>query len=247
MLITKYRFRICMLALIVSVLGNVAAFGILKNCYVEARTAAVFPSHDRYSAQASQVLPENGKKRIVLFGDSRIEQWKSFPTPKNADLLVRSVPGETTAQMRMRFDRDVLALNPDIVVLQLGINDLVAIGALPDRQAEIAGQCAKNIKYFVDALGARNIRTLLLTIIPPDRPSVWRMPVWSDQISVEVEKLNRYWMAVPNSTVLHVIDTRSLLQDAQGHWRADVTADTLHLTQKGYEYLNVAVLPLLQN
>lgn len=247
LLLKKYRFGICVVALIVSMFGNIAAFHIIKKFYAEARAAALFPSHGHRFGQGNYVLPEKKKRRIVLFGDSRIEQWKNFPASEGSELIARGVPGETTGQMRIRFERDVLALNPDIVVLQLGINDLVAIGALPDRQAEIVNQCAANMKYFVEALRTRNIRTILLTIIPPAPPPIWRLPVWSDQISAEVENLNRYWIAEHASATLHVIDTKSLLQDAQGRWRRNVTAGTLHITPRGYEYLNAAVMPLIRN
>lgn len=237
----------CIFALGISILANAAAFHVIKGLYADVRTATVFPYRAQSAFEDGALPTQKTGTRIVLFGDSRIVQWRNFPAPAGAELVMRGVAGETTAQMRLRFASDVLALNPDIVVLQMGINDMVSIGALPDRQAEIAIQCANNIEFFVKTLQEKNIRTVLLTIIPPDRPALWRRPVWSNQISVEVDKLNRHWIEVPASPALHVVDTRSLLQDAQGRWQAGVTADTLHLTQRGYEYLNVAVAPLLRD
>jgi lysophospholipase L1-like esterase len=215
--------------------------------YAEARAAAVFPDRThRFAAENRTLLPKRGK-RIVLFGDSRVVQWVNFPSEQGAEVIFRGVSGETSAQMRARFDQDVLALDPDTVVLQLGINDLVAIGVLSDRRAEIVGQCAETLNYFVETLGARKIRVILLTIIPPARPALWRRPFWDDAIATEVELLNRNWMTRPAPTWLHVVDTRAALQDETGNWRPNAIADTLHLTPRGYDYLNAVVAPLLRD
>lgn len=236
-----------LLLVAVCVLGNVIAYRLVLKSYAQARTAAVFPSHESRNPGKNGALGPKTERRIVLFGDSRIEQWRNFPRPADAEVINSGIGGETTAQMRIRFERDVLALKPDIVVLQLGINDLVAIGALPDRQAEIVSQCGDNTRYFVDTLQSRGIRTVLLTVIPPATPPIWRLPVWSREIAVEVERLNRSWLAVRSSPALSVVDTASLLKDADGHWHDGVVADALHITPRGYEYLNAAVAPLLQH
>lgn len=242
----NYWVGICVAALVASMAGNIAAFFVIKKIHVESTIAAVFPSHGNHLQMRERAKPQRLAKRIVLFGDSRIQQWKNFPSTENVEVIDQGIAGETTAQMRMRFEQDVLALNPDTVVLELGINDLVSIGVLPDRRVEITGQCAANMKYFVEALMARNIRTILLTIIPPARPPFWRLPVWNDKIQAEVENLNQYWISKSASPMLQVIDTQSVLQDTKGRWRAGVTADTLHITPRGYEYLNAVVTPLLR-
>lgn len=232
---------------IASVLLAVFALNAARKSYVEARAAAVFPDRaHRFAAENRTLAPKRGK-RIVLFGDSRVLQWVNFPVTQGMEVISRGVSGETSAQMRARFEQDVLDLDPDTVVLQLGINDLVAIGVLPERRSEIVRQCAENLNFFVEALGSRNVRVILLTIIPPARPALWRRPFWDDAIASEVETLNRSWMARPAQPWLHVVDARAALQDEAGNWRANAVADTLHLTPRGYEYLNAAVIPLIRN
>ena len=245
--IFRHRFGLCAAALAVSVAVNVGGFLTVKKLYAEARSAAVFPSPGQALSEPGRVPVQKAGRRIVLFGDSRIAQWKNFPRQDGTELVMRGVPGETTAQMRIRFTNDVLDLDPDIVVLQLGINDLVAIGALPDRQSEIVRQCEANMRYFVDALRERNIRTILLTIIPPAEPPFWRRPFWSEDIAAEAEHINRRWLSAPAVRSLHVVDTRALLQDGEGHWVDGMTADALHLTPRGYDHLNAAIRPLLRD
>jgi lysophospholipase L1-like esterase len=232
--------------LLASLVGNLLQFQFAQSQYAKAKGIAVFPSNEQhYRIMNRGLLPKTGK-RIVLFGDSRIEQWQTLPVIANAEFINRGISGETTAQMRMRFEQDVLALDPDLVILQLGINDLTGIGVMPERQSEIALQCASNIQFFVDQLAARNVRVILLSIIPAAAPAWLRLPVWSDQINVAVEKVNQHWLGLPASNLLRVVDTRSVLQDKDGHWYPGVNADTLHLTAGGYQRLNQVVAPLIE-
>jgi lysophospholipase L1-like esterase len=220
------------------------SFHRYKQAYAAAKEAAVFPVQQGPATVDVAPVPKAGM-RVVVFGDSRVWQWRDFPVPAGAELVMKGVPGETTAQMRLRFDADVLAQDPDVVVLQLGINDLVAIGVLPQRREEIVRQCDENVRHFVEALRARNARTILLTVIPPGEPPWWRRPFWRDAIAVETEQMNRRWLALPASPLLRVVDTRNLLMDAGGRWHEGVTADTLHLTPAGYARLNAAIGPLV--
>jgi lysophospholipase L1-like esterase len=126
------------------------------------------------------------------------------------------------------------------------INDLVAMAVLPERREDIVSQCAENMKYFVDVLNSRKVRTILLTVIPPGPPPIWRLPVWSRGIAAEARRLNRSWTGVPATPALQVIDTESLLMDSTGRWHEDLNADTLHLTPLGYERLNAAIQQLLR-
>jgi lysophospholipase L1-like esterase len=173
-------------------------------------------------------------------------QWSSFPEIAGMEVVRRGINGETTAQMRMRFESDVLALRPDVVVLQMGINDLTGIGVLPGRKAAIVAQCAENISFFVDTLASHNIRTLLLTIIPPGEPDLMRQWVWSDEIAGATAEVNRRMIQLPWRGGVQVVDTGTALADAAGRPRAGVYADTLHLTPRGYEFLNAVIAPLVR-
>jgi len=84
-------------------------------------------------------------KRIVFFGDSRIQMWHPLPTIPHAVLINNGIGGQTTAQCLVRIDNDVVALKPELVVIQVGINDLKYIGLFPHRQSKIANNCFDNI------------------------------------------------------------------------------------------------------
>jgi len=232
--------------LLCSLVLNGVLFYAAKQFYTDFRMTTVFPTHELFYQSRNAKLSEKQKKRVVLFGDSRIQQWKNLPQMEEFEFINRGIGGETTAQLRARFESDVLALLPDIVILQLGINDLVAIGLQTKREKAIVQQCRDNLNLFVEMLQAKAIEVILLTIIPPAQPILARLPVWSDHIPKRVAEINQEWLSLPATEKFHVVDTAQILKNESGKWHDNVNQDTLHLTPTGYQYLNQAIIAILK-
>lgn len=246
MSLKKFLVTFLLLALLGSLIFNGILFYVLKEYYTDLRLAKVFPNHEQFYQQDNAALAAKTptQKRVVLFGDSRIQQWKNLPNIEEVEFINRGIGGETTAQLRARLQTDVLALNPDVVILQLGINDLVTIGAAPRFETAIVQQCQDNLIFLVETLRQNAIQVVLLSIIPPAKPSLTRLPVWSEHIPQRVTEINQYWLNQSMSNV-QVIDTAKVLQNDAGVWHQQVNKDTLHLTPTGYEFLNQAVIKAL--
>ncbi len=242
---SSYIYLGLVLALIVSIILSGVLFYTAKHYYTKAKLAKVFPTHESYYQQANATLPPKIQKRVVLFGDSRIQEWKKPPQLDGFEFINRGISGETTAQNRARFQPDVLALEPDIVILQTGINDLTVLGVQPQRYEEIVQHCQDNLKFFVESLRAQQIEVIFLTIFPPAQPELARWLVWNEKISQSVEEINQYWLNLPADERLHIIDTTKVLKDTQRQWHPHVNRDALHLTPTGYDYLNQALTPVL--
>lgn len=234
--------------LLCSLVLNGVLFYAAKKFYTDFKITTVFPTHENFYSSRNAQLPEKKKqKRVVLFGDSRIHQWKNLPQIEGFEFVNRGISGEATAQLRARFEPDVVALDPDIVILQLGINDLTAIGLQPKREKEIVEQCRDNLSFFVETLlQMKAIEVILLTIIPPTQPRLARLPVWSDHIPKQVAEINQAWLSLPPTAKFYIIDTAKILKNASGKWHHNVNQDTLHLTPTGYQYLNQAVITILK-
>jgi len=104
-----------LLVLLVSLTLNGVLFYTAKHYYTRAKLAEVFPTHESYYQQANATLPQKTQKRVVLFGNSRIQNWKKPPQLDGFEFINRGIGGETTAQNQARFLKDVLALQPDVV------------------------------------------------------------------------------------------------------------------------------------
>ncbi|HID24703.1 MAG TPA: hypothetical protein EYP14_20210, partial [Planctomycetaceae bacterium] len=74
------------------------------------------------------------------------------------------VPSDTTVRARARFERDVLAHDPKVVIISLGANDSavdVWKGATKPRVA--IPEYEKNLRYFVRTLKKRGVHAILMT------------------------------------------------------------------------------------
>jgi lysophospholipase L1-like esterase len=79
------------------------------------------------------------------------------------------VPGNTTEMARARFDKDVLAHQPQIAIVQFGINDsMVDVWKTPPAtQPRVSlERYEANLRYFVQTLKSRNTRVFLMTPNP---------------------------------------------------------------------------------
>jgi lysophospholipase L1-like esterase len=120
--------------------------------------------------------------RVIAYGDSTTAPRGELVV--YADLLRAELPsrgvacevinagvgGNTTEDARARFDTDVLAREPDLVVIQFGLND----SAIDVWRGETSPRVtleryAENLDFFLDALavrGAAGTRAVLMTPNP---------------------------------------------------------------------------------
>ena len=98
-----------------------------------------------YGSENSELRPTPG--RVVFIGDEITERWGEGKAPffPGKPYLNRGITGQTTPQMLVRFRQDVISLQPAVVVIQGGSNDLggnTGPGVL-DRQDRGAGALAQ--------------------------------------------------------------------------------------------------------
>jgi len=124
-----------------------------------------------------------GAHRVVAFGDSttapREVEGKALPVyadllaaeakPWGVQFINAGIAGNTTADARKRFRRDVLDPEPELVILQFGIND-AAVDVWrkpPAREPRVSlKDYAANLSYFVSELRGLGARVMLMTPNP---------------------------------------------------------------------------------
>jgi lysophospholipase L1-like esterase len=196
------------------------------------------PTHEGYFFLENRALASRPpqRRRIVLFGDSRIERWTQPPVMSGSQVVNRGIGGDTTAQLLLRLKRDVIDLHPDVVVVQVGINDLKAIGIMPENADRITKLVKNNIRKMVSLLRQNNIRVLLMTILPAGRPDLIHRLAWSNGIDRSVATVNQYIRYLGRKTEVSVLDCTPPFARG-GRMRSEYAEDTLHLNAKGYELL----------
>lgn len=180
---------------------------------------------------------------VMLLGDSRVSQWEPLPQVEGFDIVNLGQNGLTSSQMLFQLLHLQIPKNVRGAVIQVGINDLKAIGFSPQQADAIAGQCRTNIAEAVDLLRAEDIQVVLLPVIPTGKPTLLRRSVWSEKIDTAVADINDYLKTLqqPGVIVLQI----DALSDADGRLKSEYRLDTLHLNRTGYQALNELVNPVL--
>jgi lysophospholipase L1-like esterase len=186
-------------------------------------------------------------KRVVLFGDSRAESWSPPANLSGWEFVNRGIPGQTTAQILGRFTAHVVPLQPQIIVLQLGINDLKDIPIFPNSRATIIANCLANIQSIIRQSNDLGAVVILTTIFPVTDPTLERRVFfWSDDIARAVVEVNNVLRTFATVRVI-LLDADTILLDANGLPRPEYMLDTVHLNPAGYEALNLRLSQLLAN
>jgi len=232
-----------MLATLAILIAIIFSFGMGKTAlkyYQQATEIRLNPANiDIYETTNNQLKSkkiDSEKKRIILFGDSRISMWKNLPDIPQIQLINRGIGGETTAQALLRLEKDVISLSPDAVVIQIGINDLKAIGVLTNRKNGIYIAAQKNLNEIILRISQQGAHVYLMTVFPTAEVNFIRSFVWSADIDSAVNSFNQDIRKM-NSNNLSVIDCDPIF-NIDGKMNPNYSLDTLHLNKAGYNALS---------
>ncbi|MEL7331593.1 MAG: GDSL-type esterase/lipase family protein [Cyanobacteria bacterium J06560_2] len=239
-----------------SVMLNATLFKRAKAYYTELNAVRLDPiglsCFDLNTRDRDTQLPEvpvSGQSvtRFVFVGDSRASSWPS-PVMEGAEFINRGVGSQTTTQVLQRYSAHVSPLKPDVVIVQVGINDLKTIGLFPDRLSDIIADAQTNIEQIVKQAMAQGSTVVLIPILPAGEISLARRPFWSDQIDAAVLTVNQQLLNFAKSSPPGSIiwfDGYSEIVDERGRVSAEYQKDELHLNDLGYEVLNKALVEKL--
>lgn len=212
-----------------------------RHYYIAAKIAAVEPLRSDVYRDDNVRLRSGGVPIVVVFGDSRVRAWSPLPSVGRCSVVNRGIGGETTAQMVHRFNKDVVDLAPRALVIQGGINDIVAASLAGGSAGKYVRNTVANLKWMIGRARQAGIPVLLFTVIPPSRPGLFRRLVWSDEIEGFVADVNRDLMSLHAPPMVRVIDTASVLPSENGRLKRSVTSSELHINAQGYSLLNAAI------
>ena len=173
-------------------------------------------------------LPEKGKQRVVFMGDSITEEWSNL-YPGYFDTkgyINRGIGGQTTPQMLLRFKPDVIDLEPDIVVILAGTND-IAGNTGPSNVKMITD----NIFSMAELARAHQIKVVLSSILPVFEYE-WAKEI--KDVPATIDSVNNILKKYVNDHGLVYLDYFSLMVDQRRGLNKDYTYDGVHPNQDGY-------------
>ncbi len=191
----------------------------------------------RYAAANVALAPPiPGEARAVFFGDSITDNWSKagyggfFP---GKPYVNRGIGGQTTSQMLVRFRPDVIGLQPRVVVILAGTNDLAANSGPVG-----LGAIEQNLASMAELAQLHHIEVVLASLLPvsDDKRDQAGRPVirTRDRQPERLRALNS-WMAGYARTNGHVyLDYFSALANENGALKPDLNDDGLHPNAAGY-------------
>jgi lysophospholipase L1-like esterase len=171
------------------------------------------------------------ENRVVFLGNSITEAWVKADSAffvKN-NYIGRGISGQASVQTLVRFRQDVLDLNPKVVVIQMGTND-VAENTGPYSEDFTFG----NIQSMVEIAKANGIKVILASVMPATNFE-WRRAL-GDR-SAMIVALNKRIKTYANSNKIPYLDYHSKMKNARNGMDEDLAADGVHPTLKGYKIM----------
>ena len=191
----------------------------------------------RFAGANAALAPKRaGERRVVFFGDSITDNWSKagyggfFP---GKPYLNRGIGGQTTSQMLLRFQPDVIALQADAVVILAGTNDIAGnSGPVSLESVE------QNLATMAELAKLHGIRVVLASILPvsDDKKDKDGQPLLRsrDRPLSKIRPLNE-WLAEYARKNGHVyLDYFSAFADANGVLKPALNDDGLHPNAAGY-------------
>jgi len=191
----------------------------------------------KYEADNNKVEPPiKNETRVVFMGNSIFEGWIRLRPEffSGKPYFDRGISGQTTPQMLLRMYDDVIALQPDIMVLKAGINDIAENNAPfnPDHTLD-------NIKAMAQLARFNKIKVILCSVLPAS-DFRWRPGL---QPGDKVIALNEAIKKFATENKFYYLDLYSTVVDDNKGMRKEYASDGVHPTVEGYKVME----PLLED
>lgn len=203
-----------------------------------------FGNWKRY-AKANKELgaPAKGEKRVVLMGNSITDGWPHVRPDffKNNNLIGRGIGGQTSYQFLLRFREDVINLQPKVVVINYGTNDI----------AENTGPYDEDLTYgnvlsMVELARYHKCKVILTSCLPAGGFS-WR-PAITDGMD-KIRSLNARVKAYAEANKIPYVDYFNAMLNEDGTaMNPELANDNpgVHPNAAGYAIMESLLLPVIK-
>jgi lysophospholipase L1-like esterase len=181
------------------------------------------------NAELKTVAP--GENRVVFMGNSITEGWAPrfdslFP---GKPYIGRGISGQTTPQMLVRFRQDVIALNPKVVVILGGTNDIAG-----NTGPSTLEMIEDNLASMTELAMANGIKVVLVSVLPAFdyrwKPGVEPAP--------KIVALNAWMKQYAAKAGAVYLDLHTPMADERQGLKASLSGDGVHPNAAGYALMS---------
>lgn len=184
-------------------------------------------------------LPESGENRVVFLGDSITEFWSNEQPLffQNKSYINRGISGQTTPQMLLRFRADVIALQPKIVVILAGGNDIAG-----NTGASTIEMITDNIFSMIELAQIHQIKVILCSVLPAN------FFYWNpkEKPAERIIELNAILKKYALSNGILFVDYYSPMADEEKGLKTEFSEDRVHPNRAGYETMSPLIEKAIQ-
>ena len=220
--------------------STILLLAIAIHTTASAQDATRWANTARYDTANDSLITAGIRPSVVLMGNSITEMWpvrNSHIFDTHPDIAARGISGQTTSQMLLRFDSDVVTLRPRAVVINGGTND-IALNAGTYREDFTMA----NIRSMA-AIARANCITPILTSVLPAAGFIWRKDV-TEAMSA-IKSLNKRISAYAAAEGIGYIDYFSTMVNDSGDAMKDEYSSerpAVHPNHDGYSAMETPLL-----
>jgi lysophospholipase L1-like esterase len=180
-------------------------------------------------ANAALPAPTAGENRVVFFGDSITDIWKLDESFPGKPYVNRGIGGQTTSQMLVRFRQDVIDLQPKVVVILAGTNDIAGnSGPISNEDIEA------NYASLAELARAHNVRVIFSSVLPVHNYTPKSLDFFAQRPMERILALNKWLKNYCDQNNLIYLDYFPAMIDDKGLLRKDLADDGLHPNKAGF-------------
>jgi lysophospholipase L1-like esterase len=166
----------------------------------------------------------------VFFGDSITDLWHIDEYFAGKPYLNRGIGGQTTPQMLVRFRQDVIELEPRVVIILAGTND-IAGNTGPMRNQDVEA----NLSSMAELARVNGIRVVFSSILPVHNYTEKAKDFFAQRPQSRILALNEWIKDYSAKNNLVYVDYFSALVDDKGMMKKELADDGLHPNAAGYK------------
>lgn len=189
-------------------------------------------SINQYTEQ-NKILKDSNMKQpdAVFIGNSITENWyisrPNFFTDNN--YINRGIGGQTTPQLLLRFQSDVVDLNPKLVVIGGGVNDIAENTGLYNPDFTF-----NNLKSMADIASQNGIKVIIASLTPTTTIE-WNTAV--KDVPEKIANMNTKLKAYAEQKGYGYVDYYSAVIAEDKGIKPEYRFDLVHLNIEGYKVI----------
>ncbi len=227
----KTNIKTGLLVIVIALLG-------ITTVQAQQKPKTDYGNTPRYAKSNAELpAPQKGEKRVVFLGNSITQGWAEIHPDffKKYGYIGRGISGQTSYNFLLRFREDVVKLQPKLVIINAGTNDVAENSCVYNEELTMG-----NIMTMVEIAKYHKIKVILTSVLPAAGFG------WNKSITDAPEKikaLNARIKAYAQDNKIPYVDYFTPLVDSDGKTlNPKYSNDGVHPTGPGYDIMESIIV-----